>query len=77
MIRDTFGNTHPTVLAAVVSALRASRFYTTTATLALRDLRSLQENLDTIIASAACATITPELDGAVTPPRSTRAPSRS
>ncbi len=65
MIRDSYGNTHPTVLAAVAAALRASRFYTTSEILALRDLRSLQENLDAIIASAACATITPELDGAV------------
>jgi len=65
MIRDRFGNTHPTVLAAVASALRASRVYPTDANLALLDLYRLQENLDTIIASAACATITPELYGAV------------
>jgi hypothetical protein len=65
MIRDRFGNTHPNVLAAVAAALRASRFYPTDAHLALLDLLRLQENLDTIIASAACATITPELDGAV------------
>lgn len=65
MIQDRHGNKYPTVVAAVAAVLAASRWHEYTAPLPVQDLRNLQESLDAIIASAAAASITPELDGAV------------
>lgn len=64
MIHNKYGQAFPTVLAAVADALEFSRHYGGPSILPAHDLVTLQANLDAIIASAACATITPELDGA-------------